>query len=237
MVTTSTTAVVTPQSRNGSSKGNILTRTKLFSNLTKWSFEQCDLNHTQHINRDELYTGILLVHLQLAKYAGVAACYPPSRNAINKLFDASDHNQSGYIEEMEFTNIMIVACTQITSRIFVYYTIIVISVPYITGQLIRTLLNVDQYLGFQNDIQWLESILTYGKIVETTLSFLVFFILVPYIFDFIDSYFRHQAASSSASTSVVNAATTTTATMTASNTNTVLNQTNTPAIVHNQKSQ
>jgi large-conductance mechanosensitive channel len=132
----------------------------------------------------------------LAKYAGVAACYPPSRPTIYKLFDASDHNQSGYIEEIEFRNIMIIACTQITSRIMTYYMIIILSVPYMTQILIRTLLNMYQYMGVQHsDVHWLESVLTYGKIVETTLSFMIFFIAVPYIFDFIDAYSRQQASS------------------------------------------
>lgn len=190
-------------STGGSCSGNILTRTKLFYKLVHWSFQQCDTNCTGRINRDELYTGILLVHLQLAKYAGVAACYPPSRIQIYKLFDISDHNQSGYIEKIEFINIMIIACTQITSRIIVYYLIIILSVPYITHILIRTVLDIDKYF-IQNDdtnIQWLESILKYGKIFETTLSFIIFFIVVPYIFDFIDSYTRQQAALPISSTS------------------------------------
>lgn len=190
----STSAV--PASNTGS---NLLTRTNAFHKLVHWSFQQCDTNCSGQIQKEELYTGILLVHLQLAKYAGVAACYPPSRTTIYKLFDASDHNESGYIEEMEFTNIMIVACTQITSRIIVYYTIIILSVPYLTQTIIRSLLYMDQYMGFRNDVQWLESALKYGKIVETTFSFMIFFIVVPYIFDFIDACTRQQASSSSVS--------------------------------------
>ena len=191
----------------GGCTGNMLTRSNVFHKLVHWSFQQCDTNCTGHIQKEELYTGILLVHLQLAKYAGVAACYPPSRPTIYKLFDASDHNQSGYIEEMEFTNIMVVACTQITSRIVVYYMIIILSVPYMTQILIRTLLDMDQYLGFRNDIQWLESVLTYGKIVETSFSFMIFFIAVPYIFDFIDSFTRQQASLPSTSNNVTRTST------------------------------
>lgn len=208
--TTPTTSPAVPTNHH-TVGNNCLTRTNIFHHLVHWSFQQCDTNCTGQLQKEELYTGILLVHLQLAKYAGVAACYPPTRHTIYKLFDASDHNQSGYIEEIEFTNIMMVACTQITSRIVVYYMIIILSVPYLTHILIRTLLDMDQYLGFRNDIQWLESILTYGKIAETTFSFMIFFIVVPYIFDFIDAFTRQQASLSSSSTSISsNAATRTT---------------------------
>ena len=195
MTSTSTTAATDSRS------SNLLTRTNVFHRLVHWSFQQCDTNCTGRIQKEELYTGIVLVHLQLAKYAGVAACYPPSRPTIYKLFDVSDHDQSGYIEEAEFTNIMVVACTQITSRIMVYYMIIILSVPYMTQILIRILLDMDQYMGFRNDVQWLESVLTFGKIVETTISFMIFFIVVPYIFDFIDAFTRQQASSTSSSSS------------------------------------
>ena len=204
--TNQTSASAVLGNSTGSNGTNLFTRSNMFHKLVHWSFQQCDMNCTGHIQKEELYTGILLVHLQLAKYAGVAACYPPSRPTIYKLFDASDHNQSGYIEEIEFTNIMIVACTQITSRIIVYYLIIILSVPYLTQILIRTLLDMDQYMGFQNDVLWLESVLTYGKIVETTFSFMVFFIVVPYIFDFIDAYTRQQASASTSAVSNTNRA-------------------------------
>ena len=56
-------------------RGTLLTRTKAFKKLTKWAFQVCDNNHTGSINKTELYAGFLLVHLNLAKYAGPAACY------------------------------------------------------------------------------------------------------------------------------------------------------------------
>jgi hypothetical protein len=133
-----------------------------------------------------------LVHLQLAKHAGVAACYPPSREAIYNLFLASDDNQSGSIDENEFLQIMTIACTQISSRIVVYYSIILVFVPYMTNSVIHALLKADEYMGFEN-IVWLEHLLTYGKIVEKFFSFLAFSVMVPYIFDMIDSCSRQAA--------------------------------------------
>ena len=55
-----------------------LTRSKPFKRLTKWAFSVCDTDETGKVAKAELYAGIILVHLQLAKYAGAAACYPPT---------------------------------------------------------------------------------------------------------------------------------------------------------------
>jgi Ca2+-binding EF-hand superfamily protein len=47
------------------------------------------------------------VHLNLAKYAGPAACYPATRQVVDQLFLASDDDNSGGIDENEFVNIMV----------------------------------------------------------------------------------------------------------------------------------
>lgn len=174
---------------------NILTRSALFRKISHWAFEQCDTDRSGHVGKEELYSGILLVHIQLAKYVGVAACYPPSRPAMDNLFHAADDNRSGTIDEHEFLQIMMIACAQITSRMIVYYTIIIMFVPHMANSMLRTLLQIDEYMGIQNAtaLVWLERILTYGKIVESTLSLIVFMILVPYLFDRIDSYSRQAA--------------------------------------------
>jgi EF-hand domain pair len=174
---------------------NILTRSSLFRKISHWAFEQCDTDHTGHVQFEELHRGILLVHLQLAKHMGVAACYPPSRQAMENLFHGADDNRSGTIDEEEFLQIMMIACAQITSRMIVYYTIIIIFVPHIAHSMIRTLLQMDEYMGIKNStaVIWMERLFTYGKILESTVSLIVFMILVPYLFDWIDSY-SHQAA-------------------------------------------
>jgi Ca2+-binding EF-hand superfamily protein len=85
-----------------------LTRTKAFQRLVAWAFSACDNDKTGEINKSELYAGILLVHVTLAKYAGAAACYPPTRQVIDELFEASDTDKSGTILEEEFTQIMVI---------------------------------------------------------------------------------------------------------------------------------
>ena len=65
--------------------------------LTTWAFEVCDKDNTGCIDKDDLYVGILLIHLNLAKYVGAAACNPPSQKQMEELFDVIDWQRSGYL--------------------------------------------------------------------------------------------------------------------------------------------
>jgi len=79
-----------------------------FKRLTAWAFEVCDAEHSKAVDKSELYAGILLVHLQIARYAGVAACHPPGREQIYDLFDLIDWQRTGYLNEEDFTDIVVV---------------------------------------------------------------------------------------------------------------------------------
>lgn len=171
---------------------NCLTRSTIFRKLTKWAFQQCDHNGTGQIGKNELYEGILLVHLQLAKYAGAAACYPPTRSTVSGLFEASDDNNSGSIDEHEFDQIVIISCGQIASRIFVYYAIIILLVPFLADHFIQAILSIDEWMGYK-DAAWLERVLTYGHLAEETISLVVFFLMVPLFFDWIDRFSKRAA--------------------------------------------
>jgi len=173
------------------SSSSALTKTQWFKRLTRWAFGICDSDGTGRVGRTELYAGILLVHLQLAKYAGAAACYPPSREVIDGLYDASDDDKSGTIDLKEFEKIMVVCCAQILSRIFVYFLIIILLVPYVASAVAALLLNVDNWfeLGFQaqaGSFAWMETILTFGQFAEKTISCALFFLVIPILFDYID---------------------------------------------------
>ena len=110
--TTNTTAAT---ANKGSS--SFLTRSKTFEKLAKWAFSMCNSDkETGKINKTELYAGILLVHLNLAKYAGPAACYPPSRATVENLFDLIDEDQSQAIDEREFIQILKICSVDIASR-------------------------------------------------------------------------------------------------------------------------
>lgn len=183
-----------------------LTRSKLFQRLTRWAFSVCDVDGTGHVNKDELYAGILLVHLQLAKYTGSAACYPPTRRVIEQLFEASDDDQSGFIDETEFTQIMVICCAQIMSRILVYYGLIILLVPRMASSLIATFASFMELwsdgTGITTKLHSLEApsssvwssaaleklttVLSWGRMAEQAVSLALFFLVIPLLFDWID---------------------------------------------------
>merc|ERR1719491_679434 len=51
-----------------------LTRSFLFKKFIREVFKDIDTDKSNNIDKDELYKGVLLIHLQLAMYAGPAAC-------------------------------------------------------------------------------------------------------------------------------------------------------------------
>ena len=52
-----------------------MTRSRAFKKVSDYSFSVCDNDKTGEVAKTELYAGVLLVHLKLAKYAGPAACF------------------------------------------------------------------------------------------------------------------------------------------------------------------
>ena len=138
---------------------NFITRSSSFKKLCSYVFSICDTNNTGSINSTELYAGVLLVHLNLAKYAGPAACFPASRSVVDQLFSASDDDNSGIIDEKEFEAIMVsdddmssyhsktsltslcfqqqvISAASISSRILAYYAILLVLVPYLAAKAI-----------------------------------------------------------------------------------------------------
>eukprot|EP00544_Gedaniella_sp_CCMP2646_P012356 CAMPEP_0202499878 /NCGR_PEP_ID=MMETSP1361-20130828/31266_1 /ASSEMBLY_ACC=CAM_ASM_000849 /TAXON_ID=210615 /ORGANISM="Staurosira complex sp., Strain CCMP2646" /LENGTH=224 /DNA_ID=CAMNT_0049132179 /DNA_START=69 /DNA_END=743 /DNA_ORIENTATION=+ len=185
-------------------KGNFLTSSKAFKSLCKWAFDVCDSNGTGAINETELYAGFLLVHLNLAKYAGPAACYPPTRKVVNKLFEASDDDKSGGIDETEFEHIMVILCSQIASRILIYYAILILLVPYIVSMILVTLdvIGVDDValkvehgmdLVVPSFLQWLLAFIPWEKMPEKIISLALFFLVIPTMFNYIDETSRSMA--------------------------------------------
>jgi hypothetical protein len=176
--------------------GSFLTRTKAFKKLTKWAFSVCDSDKTGQLNKSELYAGLLLVHINLAKYAGAAACYPPSREVVEELFEASDDDNSGFIDEEEFTSIAVICCAQILSRIAVYYSIIVLLVPYLAAWFVYGILHIDEFLGREipKEGRSLGPVVHLAMtIMERFVGLVFFFLLIPLLFDVIDDYSKAAA--------------------------------------------
>jgi hypothetical protein len=175
--------------------GSFLTRTRSFKKLTKWAFSVCDSDKTGQLGKSELFAGLLLVHVNLAKYAGAAACYPPSREVVEQLFEASDDDHSGYIDEEEFTSIVIICCGQIFSRILVYAIFILLVPKYLGGYIVS---NIE---GFALGSELLAKpgllpkpvIDTVLYVMEPAVGLVFFFLLIPLLFNLIDGFSKTAA--------------------------------------------
>uniref|UniRef100_A0A7S2MID1 EF-hand domain-containing protein n=1 Tax=Helicotheca tamesis TaxID=374047 RepID=A0A7S2MID1_9STRA len=115
---------------------SLLTQTETFQKLSKWAFKRMDNDDSGSVNKEELYAGLLLIQLYLAKFAGPSACKPPSRETVEEIFDKMDRDESGQIEEKEFLDIMAVLCSGIATRIAVQYTLVISVLPHVARSIV-----------------------------------------------------------------------------------------------------
>eukprot|EP00531_Pseudo-nitzschia_arenysensis_P013326 CAMPEP_0116128026 /NCGR_PEP_ID=MMETSP0329-20121206/7143_1 /TAXON_ID=697910 /ORGANISM="Pseudo-nitzschia arenysensis, Strain B593" /LENGTH=202 /DNA_ID=CAMNT_0003622143 /DNA_START=63 /DNA_END=671 /DNA_ORIENTATION=- len=182
----------------GGSKGNILTRSKPFQKLVDKVFKACDTSKTGSISKSELYVGLLSVHITLARYAGPAACFPPSREVSDQLFEAADADKSGGISKPEFQKILAILSAQILSRMLVYYFVLILYVPWFSNKVVDSI----------------ESIPEGGlihSIAEQVISVAIFMGAVPLLWNAIDSKtettidkMNSTATAAAAATSIIN---------------------------------
>ena len=97
---------------------------------------------------------------------------PPSRTVVYQLHEASDKNQSGGIDKKEFATIVSVCCAQILSRMLVYYSVLILLVPYV-AQYVVDFLHVtrDSYMEMATE-----------QLVSTSM----FFLAIPVLWNYID---------------------------------------------------
>ena len=103
----------------------------------------------------------------------------------------------------EFEQIMIILCSQITSRIIVYYAIIIMLVPYIAHWSLNLLYFVrvdDAALSLDaifdkfapSFMQWIVQLIP-DDLPEQMISLALFFLVVPKLFDMIDTIGHEMA--------------------------------------------
>lgn len=188
----------------GEQKESFLTRHKYFKSLVKWAFSVCDADKTGTIERDELYTGVLLVHLRMAKYVGAAATFPASKETVDKLFDTSDIDKSGTIDEEEFSKIMVVCCGQVASRIVIYLALLLFIVPCLAkGSVLVLAYFLIGQTWFENlahffqapiaAIPWLDALFDWDTLAEDIMGTGIFIGLFPVVFNAIDSFYQEAA--------------------------------------------
>ena len=105
------------------------TRSKNFKKLTDWAFKTIDADGSGQVDKKELYTGLLMIHLKLATYAGPAACRPATREYCEKIFDQMDVDKSGELDREEFTEVMQIVCAQVFTRVTIQWTMTLMIVP------------------------------------------------------------------------------------------------------------
>mmetsp|Transcript_7179 Transcript_7179/g.17536 ORF Transcript_7179/g.17536 Transcript_7179/m.17536 type:complete len:198 (+) Transcript_7179:163-756(+) len=169
-----TNEIEIPNASNDSSKGNILTRSKPFQKLVDKVFTACDTSKTGSVSKSELYVGLLSVHITLARYAGPAACFPPSREVSDQLFEAADADKSGGICKTEFRSILAILSAQILSRMMVYYLVLILYVPWFSKKVIDSMESIPEG-GLMESI------------AEQVISVSIFMGAVPLLWNAIDS--------------------------------------------------
>jgi hypothetical protein len=180
-------------------KSSFLTRTKVFQKLSDKVFDKCS-GGNERVNPGEAYAGILMLHLKLSKYAGPAACYPPSREAVDALFAAADDDKSGYVDRAEFKQITMACCVDITWRVTAYYTLLMVGVPLLADFVADSIMPhindaVFDKLGDTGD-SWYSAAqraLPWGKFGTKFVSVMTLHMIMPGIFDMIDQYSTHVA--------------------------------------------
>merc|ERR1719291_554778 len=81
---------------------SLLTRSKAFKKMVIKTFHDIDVDNSGAIDREELYTGLLLIHLKLATYVGPAATKVLSREQVYAIFDTLDIDSTGSLNEKQF---------------------------------------------------------------------------------------------------------------------------------------
>mmetsp|Transcript_14993 Transcript_14993/g.34761 ORF Transcript_14993/g.34761 Transcript_14993/m.34761 type:complete len:247 (+) Transcript_14993:31-771(+) len=161
--------------------GKMLTESKAFRSLVCTVFDSMDDSEDGVIDEAELYSGLLLVHLKLAKFVGPSACFPPDRKACGRLFADADRNNSGGLDRNQFHWIMGVMCAEVFLRMLVHYVFLILVVPVLASSLIS-------FVGIPRD--------TYLALaIQQALSMGVFFLAIPIVWSAIDARYSGSNAS------------------------------------------
>ena len=136
------------EDKKKSSSSSWFSGTKMFTNMCNDVFDAIDEDHSNAINESELYTGLLLLHLQLGMYAGPAACKPLSKQNAYHLFHKLDTNQDGTLDRIEFQKVIAVLMGNVITRIALQFVCTLVIVPFVATTF---LFKLDDALRFMEE--------------------------------------------------------------------------------------
>ena len=99
---------------------------------------------------------------------------PPTREVSDELFEAADSDKSGTINKEEFEKILLILGAQIVSRMVVYYTVLILFVPWFAPK------TTDHFDSIPKG-GFVESV------AHQVISIAIFVLAIPSIWDAIDS--------------------------------------------------
>jgi len=108
---------------------NFIVRSVRFQKLVQYVFNSVDGDGSEKICKEELYCGLIMIHLKLAAYVGPAACRVATREYVYEIFHVLDRDQSGYLDRQEFGIVMAIFGSQILTRVVVQLGMTLLIVP------------------------------------------------------------------------------------------------------------
>lgn len=113
-------------------------RSKIFQKLVKWAFNKVDQNNSGAIEPNQLYSGLLLVHLRLATFLGPAACKPASKEYVDEIFILLDKDKNGVLDEEEFSYVVSLLLPQIMSRVIMLMGLTILLLPFLAKYILES---------------------------------------------------------------------------------------------------
>ena len=127
-------------------KASWFCRTAYFSKLCDTAFDGVDSDRSGCVDVNELYSGLLLIHLKLGTYAGPAACRPLSRDRCQAIFEKMDADRSGTLDRDEFRSVMMVLFSNVVLRVFVQWSMTLLIVPVVAKTVLDVLVQATRWL-------------------------------------------------------------------------------------------
>jgi len=123
--------------KKSSSRLSWFTKTSYFQKAIDSSFDTIDTDKSGDVTLEELYAGLLLIHLKLAVYAGAPACRPASKEYVTEIFHLLDTDDSGTLTKEEFGTVMKILYSQVFTRIMIQWGLTLMIVPIISQYIIK----------------------------------------------------------------------------------------------------